>query len=539
MRARVAMLIGALLWLPLVSANEDNDESNENYETGWAGTKCSPPEMALDGNSVASSSTDYSKVMEVMFQGAIGPLGERRLCKIKCINGEWVGPLCQVKSGGGKYHPLFRSCHFGALPPQLLVMYKNVSIVADTRLPFPDGAQVSVRCRELGVYKLLGESSLTCQNGVWSHEVPNCIPTTLLTNFTDDAPPTVLVRVPAGSASVEPDGELAVFPGSIVHLECVFARKLGNPEWSWSSSFRQYLTGWAISAEERDWKYRLSIYYSKPQDSGAFTCTTPHGLTNSVTINVVAIHCAPLEVDDPHVTARVEGSRLGHTAVFQCPTGFVLNGTANLTCHATGKWSGPPPSCTPVRCPRLRDIGDPHLELIEQNTSYLGRAYYRCRWGYRLTGPPGLECGSDGRWIGDIPRCQPVHCPPPLPPANGRILEAGGRALSDGRYAVGSAVQFGCSDSHQLMGEPTIVCTENGFWSHKAPLCKPRCPYPGDPENGRIAPLKFYYEPGDHVKVTCNPGFVIRERTATSRPTCRPDGSWSEQIPSCVDYTQV
>jgi hypothetical protein len=59
----------------------------------------------------------------------------------------------------------------------------------------------------------------------------------------DDAPPTILVRVPAGSASVEPDGELAVFPGSIVHLECVFARKLGNPEWSWSSNFRQYLTG--------------------------------------------------------------------------------------------------------------------------------------------------------------------------------------------------------------------------------------------------------------------------------------------------------
>jgi len=51
----------------------------------------------------------------------------------------------------------------------------------------------------------------------------------------------------------------------------------------------------------------------------------------------LAVHCSPLEVTDPHVTARVEGSRLGHTAVFHCPTGFVLNGTSNLTCHATGK----------------------------------------------------------------------------------------------------------------------------------------------------------------------------------------------------------
>jgi hypothetical protein len=53
--------------------------------------------------------------------------------------------------------------------------------------------------------------------------------------------------------------------------------------------------------------------------------------------SVTAVHCAPLEVDDPHVTARVEGSRLGHTAVFTCPVGFHVNGTANLTCHASGK----------------------------------------------------------------------------------------------------------------------------------------------------------------------------------------------------------
>jgi len=44
--------------------------------------------------------------------------------------------------------------------------------------------------------------------------------------------------------------------------------------------------GWAIAVEERDWKYRLSIYYTKPQDSGVFTCATPRGLTNSITVHV-------------------------------------------------------------------------------------------------------------------------------------------------------------------------------------------------------------------------------------------------------------
>lgn len=45
-------------------------------------------------------------------------------------------------------------------------------------------------------------------------------------------------------------------------------------------------SGWAMAPEERDWKYRLSIYYAKRQDSGTFTCATPRGITNSITVYV-------------------------------------------------------------------------------------------------------------------------------------------------------------------------------------------------------------------------------------------------------------
>jgi len=47
-----------------------------------------------------------------------------------------------------------------------------------------------------------------------------------------------------------------------------------------------FYVGWAIATEEREWKYRLSVYYTKPQDSGVFTCATPRGLTNSITVHV-------------------------------------------------------------------------------------------------------------------------------------------------------------------------------------------------------------------------------------------------------------
>ncbi|PNF36286.1 hypothetical protein B7P43_G05854 [Cryptotermes secundus] len=388
-----------------------------------------------------------------------------------------------------------RAIAFGAVCPGLTS--SCVSCVQTDRLTFPHGAMVLVRCRELGVYKLLGESSLQCQNGVWTHRPPACIPTTMLTNFTEDSPPTVLIKIPSGSASVEPSGDLAVFPGSILHLECLFSRKLGNPEWTWTSTFRQFLTGWAIAAEEREWKYRLSIYYTKPQDSGVFTCSTPRGLTNSITVHVTErhlkpherffipnyhfyridrqsgrkggtavavrkgiphihvdlpplvsveatgvcipignsevllaavykspskawsdaditellsfrpVHCEPMEINDPYLTSRVEGTRLGQVAVFQCPIGFRLNGTSNLTCQASGRWSAPVPYCMPIICPRL-ETEDPHLSLVEHNTSYGGRAVFRCAWGYRLTAPPGIECEVDGQWSGPVPSCEGV-----------------------------------------------------------------------------------------------------------------------------------
>lgn len=51
-----------------------------------------------------------------------------------------------------------------------------------------------------------------------------------------------------------------------------------------------FVLGWAIAAEERDWKYRLSVYYAKPQDAGTFTCATPRGITNGITLHVAGKH---------------------------------------------------------------------------------------------------------------------------------------------------------------------------------------------------------------------------------------------------------
>jgi hypothetical protein len=45
-------------------------------------------------------------------------------------------------------------------------------------------------------------------------------------------------------------------------------------------------TGWYVSDGDRDWQYRMSLYYVKPEDANTFTCQTPRRQINSVKIVV-------------------------------------------------------------------------------------------------------------------------------------------------------------------------------------------------------------------------------------------------------------
>lgn len=68
---------------------------------------------------------------------------------------------------------------------------------------------------------------------------------------------------------------------------------------------------------------------------------------------------------------------------------------------------------------------------------------------------------------------------------------------------------------------------------------KARCEYPGEPLNGRIIPLKFWYGPGDKLKITCLAGYVLPLPLEASPPVCLNDGTWSHSLPECIRYTNV
>ncbi|KPU76370.1 uncharacterized protein Dana_GF13090, isoform B [Drosophila ananassae] len=448
------------------------DKGIYDEETGYSPVHPDDPEFEEEEeeDEEVDILQQFTEVSEIRFPGEIGPMGDRRLCKIRCVKGKWVGPLCATNeeddNGNVKFQPLYKSCHVNRIPSHLLLSYRNISVNVGWDLPH--GHSLQARCQELGIYKLLGESRVLCSNGLWAPRMPSCVPTTVLTNYSEDSAPSIRIKIFNGSYSFEPSGVMAVPPHSTVLMDCMYPRVRGTPEWSWTSWYMQYSTGWSPAQEEKAVRYRLSIKNIENNDSGTFTCTSPRGLTNSIAVVVATSTCPQLTEPLAPLKLRLEGNKLGQRAHYECPEGFRLDGAMNATCLASGNWSSPTPTCHSVQCPRL-ELDDPHLSLIELNTSAWGRAVFKCQWGFKLTGPAQLDCEPSGVWSGPVPRCKVIQCVMPVAPLNGRI---GGTSLSQRRLTVGALVTFSCNDGHSLVGESSIICTENGFWSHSPPFCK-------------------------------------------------------------------
>lgn len=101
--------------------------------------------------------------------------------------------------------------------------------------------------------------------------------------------PTILFRHSNGPIAQSNDGKLIVYPGTTVHMECLWMRRFGNPKWVVSHEYRVYPEGW-VTDDSRDstLEYRLSIIHAVEDDSGSFTCQTParHGHKIDIVVKV-------------------------------------------------------------------------------------------------------------------------------------------------------------------------------------------------------------------------------------------------------------
>ncbi|GFR32918.1 CUB and sushi domain-containing protein 1 [Trichonephila clavata] len=288
------------------------------------------------------------------------------------------------------------------------------------------------------------------------------------------------------------------------------------------SILSKYPSAWAISAEERGWKYRLSIYYAKESDDGVFTCTTPKGHSNEVHVRVRNIQCPAIDSLDRNRVMAVEGNKMHSQARFACMEGFNLIGPEEITCTASGSWSETPPYCEVIQCPPL-NLEDTHLRAEAHNRTYGSRVMFSCPTGYRLVGSPVIICLKNQTWSDSPPFCEAIECEPPLAPNNGRVLDTG-------RYLTGDFLQFTCNAGFVIVGESITVCNDQGEWTFPPPICKPACEFPGEPAHGHVVPTKFHYDIGEMVTVECLHGFRV---LGAPRLRCTSTGHWSSPLAHC------
>ena len=166
----------------------------------------------------------------------------------------------------------------------------------------------------------------------------------------------------------------------------------------------------------------------------------------------------------PNGIQRIES--LATRIVYQCNSGYKLEGSSVLQCIADVGWNSSLPVCVQVTCPHPGDIVDGSLaQDVQSSYPAATLLQYACDDGFELQGPSAsLRCLPDGTWSHTVPTCRRPSCPTLTSPANGLQMGLG--------TAVGARVSYTCNRGYTLVGPATLVCSSTGDWNGTVPTCQ-------------------------------------------------------------------
>ncbi|KAL1513275.1 hypothetical protein ABEB36_002702 [Hypothenemus hampei] len=494
------------------------------------GKPCGPPTKVRGslvykhGEELANEEHNFPDGSEVTFNCIESIMGEKNTWKIICEDGSWIGrSLTCDELIAAHMQNNNSTCIFRNQEPNVISFYNDQEIKEEV-IEFPAGALLVSRCIDIGKYAMVGPSRRRCMGGEWDGSKPACFGLNQENDYSMEKPPTILFRHQLGPIAQSNDGKLIVYPGTILHMECLWMRRFGVPKWNVSHDYRRYEEGWTTDpGRDSSLEYRLSIFHASIDDSGLFTCITPARYTHSVEVVVKAVHC-PILPQRRGLTASTQSTKMNTVVKFECINGNSLIGAPEIMCLPSGNWSAPFPVCESVECGDVGPNLGAHLKVLVVSREVGGRAVFSCDPGYGLRGPPETVCQVTGDWATPFPLCEEVHCVEPKIPDNGYIQ-------GSGPYKAGDVVQFSCNPHFMMEGQPIMACQDNSRWSGKIPKCVQACPYPGTTIGGRMSLVEFYYKIGETITFTCEEGLVLK---GASMLKCLKNGKWSNAIPTCV-----
>ncbi|WAR13229.1 SVEP1-like protein, partial [Mya arenaria] len=264
----------------------------------------------------------------------------------------------------------------------------------------------------------------------------------------------------------------------------------------------------------------------------SFSCSNGYFLTGSpdATCNATGqwdsplpnctIHdCGELNLTNGNVITST-GTQFEATAYFSCSNGYILTGSPDATCNATGQWDSPLPNCT------IHDCGELNLTngnvITSTGTQFEAIASFSCSNGYFLTGSPDATCNATGQWDSPLPNCT-IHDCGELNLTNGNVITSTGTQFE-------ATASFSCSNGYFLTGSPDATCNATGQWDSLLPNCTIHDCGELNLTNGNVITST-----GTQFEATasfsCNDGYFL---TGSPDATCNATGQWDSPLPNCT-----
>ncbi|GFY59685.1 sushi, von Willebrand factor type A, EGF and pentraxin domain-containing protein 1 [Trichonephila inaurata madagascariensis] len=330
-------------------------------------------------------------------------------------------------------------------------------------------------------YELVGRANRYCESkGEWSGVLPSCRPV--------ECPQPR--DVPSGRAVYT-----TTTYQSVARYECLNGYRLVGPEirvceankqWEGDEPYCEEIkcgspgilhNGYVKGTSTR---FGTVIYFSCLDNmtfvGGSASTTCQKDGTWSHPVPKCMAPCEVPTIDHGRVTNYNPDARVAHDKhiTVDCIAQYELRyNTTPATCN-NGSWTHIP-TCIPARCKTL-PRRPRHGMVIAPKTDHGMKALFRCKDGYKLSGPNITEC-SFGRWTGETPICNETYCPFPGKLENGRILLVGHMGMYDYRPYVrkitnNRQIMYECDRHYTLNEGPSGATCVDGRWS---PQEKPKC----------------------------------------------------------------
>ncbi|XP_042567806.1 complement factor H-like isoform X1 [Cyprinus carpio] len=169
----------------------------------------------------------------------------------------------------------------------------------------------------------------------------------------------------------------------------------------------------------------------------------------------------------------------GVTVVYTCKKGYEMTSGINWrSCRAQG-WDNAVPVCEVVKCPAISTDGEVTASGNTEEGRYGDVIHFECVSSDKMIdGSSDIRCEETGKWSDVVPKCKEVTCKFESTIFRLKRINPVGKTV----FKVGESVEIFCSEKHLFFTTETnksFTCQINGKWDRK-PVCEITCEVPRD-----------------------------------------------------------